>query len=224
MSETFSFGGGGKYVVTYVEPGTVEITIAGSTPELQINHTLGIVAAGPGQLFIGVDGSNSLSLTVSAAGAITYNASGASAGHTFSDPVTVTGLLSATGGVRSSSASVPIGYATGAGGAVTQITSRATGVTMVPNPCTSGTITTDTTSLAGLAAADFIVTNSAVAIGDVVLCSIQSGSNGGNTDVTCATVTNGTFTLRVSNHNAAAGAAETGALLINFIIVKAVSA
>ena len=120
-------------------------------------------------------------------------------------------------------ATAAIGYRTGAGGAVTQITSRSTGVTMVPNPCLSGTIQTDTSSLAGLAAADFIVTDTAVAIGDVVVCSIQSGSNGGNTEVTCSTVTAGTFTLRVSNGNAAAGTAETGALKINFAIIKAVS-
>ena len=120
-------------------------------------------------------------------------------------------------------ATAAIGYRTGAGGAVTQITTRATGVTMVPNPCLSGTIQTDTTSLAAEASAAFIVTDSAVAIGDVVVCSIQSGSNGGNTEVTCKTVTNGTFTLSVSNNNAAAGTAETGAILINFAIIKAVS-
>lgn len=134
--------------------------------------------------------------------------------------------LQVTSFLKSSGAAATggIGYATGAGGLVTQITSRATGVTMVPNPCMSGTITTDTTSLAGLATADFIVTNSAVAIGDVVVVSIQSGSNGGGTIVSVSTVTAGTFTIRVSNTNAAAGTAETGAIKINFAIVKAVSA
>ena len=117
-----------------------------------------------------------------------------------------------------------IGYSTGAGGLVTQITSRSTGVTMVPNPCMSGTITTDTTSLAAEASATFIVTNSAVAIGDVVVVAIQSGSNGGGTDATVSTVTTGTFSIRVTNNNVAAGTAETGALLINFAIIKAVSA
>lgn len=114
-----------------------------------------------------------------------------------------------------------IGYATGAGAAVTQITSRATGVT-----CTglSGTITTDTTSLAGLASADFIVTNTAVAIGDVPIVAIQSGSNGGGTIASVSTVAAGSFTIRVANNNAAAGTAETGAILINFAIIKAVSA
>ena len=134
--------------------------------------------------------------------------------------------LQATSFIKSSGAAATggIGYSTGAGGAVTQISSRTTGVTMVPNPCMSGTITTHTASLAGLASADFIVTNSAVAIGDVVAVSIQSGSNSGGTIVSVAIVTTGTFTIRVSNNNAAAGTAETGAILINFAIIKAVSA
>lgn len=134
--------------------------------------------------------------------------------------------LQVTSFIKSSGAAASggVGYSTGAGGAVTQITNRSTGVTMVPNPCLSGTITTDTTSLAAEASAAFIVTDSAVAIGDVVVCSIQSGSNSGGTSVMASTVTNGTFTLRVTNNNAAAGTAETGAILINFAIIKAVSA
>lgn len=117
-----------------------------------------------------------------------------------------------------------VGYATGAGGAVTQLTNRATGVTMVPNPCMSGTITTVNSSLAAEGSADFIVTDSAVRIGDTVVVSIQSGSNGGGTIVSVAIVTNGTFTIRVHNGNVASGTAETGVILINFAIIKAVSA
>lgn len=108
-----------------------------------------------------------------------------------------------------------------AGGAVTQATNRTTGVTL---NALSGTITTNNASLAGLASADFVVTNSAVAIGDVVATSIQSGSNSGGTIVSVAVVTDGSFTIRVSNNNAAAGTAETGAILINFAVIKAVSA
>ena len=122
--------------------------------------------------------------------------------------------------LTSESPSQGIGYATGAGGAVTQLTNRTTGVT-VNTIC--GTITTVTTSLAAEVSASFIVTNSRVAIGDVVVACIQSGSNGGNTDVVVTIVTAGTFTLMVANNNAAAGTAETGALLINFAVVKAVS-
>lgn len=48
------------------------------------------------QLSLKYDGSNDLAITVSSAGAVTYNATGASAAHNFSDPVAVTGLLSTT--------------------------------------------------------------------------------------------------------------------------------
>lgn len=107
------------------------------------------------------------------------------------------------------------GNATGA--AVTQITSRATGVTI--NALT-GTIQTDVTSLAAEAAATFVVTNNKMSLNDVVVVSQQSGSNGGNTDVTVTAVTATSFSVTVSNNNAAAGTAETGAIIINFVVIK----
>ena len=113
------------------------------------------------------------------------------------------------------------GYGTGSGGAVTQQTNRTTGVTL---NTPTGTITTNNASLAAEAAAEFTVTNSTVAIGDVIILSQQSGSNGGNTDVLVSAVANGSFNIKVANNNAAAGTAETGAILINFAVIKAVSA
>lgn len=125
------------------------------------------------------------------------------------------------GSLLSASPSGGVGYTTGAGGAVTQTTNRSTGVTV---NAICGAITTDTTSLAAEASAAFTVTNSAVAVGDVVVASIRSGANGGNTAVTVTTVADGSFQLRVSNNNAAAGTAETGAIIINFAIIKATNA
>lgn len=114
-----------------------------------------------------------------------------------------------------------IGYATGAGGAVTQATNRTTGVTLSK---LSGQITTNNASLAAEVAAVFTVTNTLVAIGDVVVISQQSGSNGGNTDVFVSTVAAGSFAITVANNNAAGGTAETGAIIINYAIIKAVAA
>ena len=88
----------------------------------------------------------------------------------------------------------------------------------------TGAITTDTASLAAEASANFTVTNSAMALTDTVVLSIRSGADGGNTAVTVVTVAAGSFVIKVSNHNAAAGTAETGAIIINFAIIKAVSA
>ena len=127
----------------------------------------------------------------------------------------------ASSGLQSTSPSIGIGYATGAGGAVVQATSRTTSVA-INRIC--GQITTNTTSLAAEAAAAFTVTNSIVAIGDVVVACIRSGSNGGMTAVEVTTVANGSFALSVMNNNVAAGTAETGAIIINFVIIKAVAA
>lgn len=111
------------------------------------------------------------------------------------------------------------GYATGngAGGAVTQATNRTTGVIL---NTLAGQITTNNASLAAEAAAAFVVTNSKVAATDVVVASIQSGANGGNTEVTVSAVAAGSFTLQVANNNVAAGTAETGAIVINFVILR----
>ena len=111
------------------------------------------------------------------------------------------------------------GYAA-SGAAVTQITSRTTGVTV---NAPSGTITTHTASLGAELSAAFVVTNSSVAIGDVVIVSQQSGAVGLMTDVAVSVTTAGSFTINVMNNNAAAGIAETGAIIINFAVIKAVS-
>ena len=113
-----------------------------------------------------------------------------------------------------------LGYASG-GASVTQATNRTTGVTIT---ALSGEITTNTASLAAEASANFTVTNTLVALNDVVVVSIQSGSNGGNTAVSVVTTADGSFVIKVSNNNAAAGTAETGAIIINFAVIKAVKA
>lgn len=112
------------------------------------------------------------------------------------------------------------GYETGAGSTVTQTTNRATGVTI---NAVCGSITTDNTSLAAEASAVFVVTNSKVEIGDVVVACIRSGAVALNTDVIVSAVAAGSFSLTVVNGNVAAGTAETGAIVINFAVIKAVT-
>lgn len=115
----------------------------------------------------------------------------------------------------------PMGYGTGAGSTVTQITNRSTGVTI---NALCGTITTDTSSLAAEASAVFVVTNSKVEIGDVVVLSMRSGSVALNTTPVVSAVAAGSFSITIVNNNAAAGTAETGAIVINFAVLKAVTA
>lgn len=108
-----------------------------------------------------------------------------------------------------------IGYVTGAGGAVTQLTNRTTAVTL---NTLCGKITTSNASLAALATAKFTVNNSQVAAEDVVVASIVSGTTTDFTHVKVQSVGAGVFTIVV--HNAHAVTAETGAIVINFAVVK----
>lgn len=161
--------------------------------------------------------------------ALASNAAGAEVAAILNSPATgivaatITNAMLAPSALQSSGvlATSALGYATGAGGTVIQITNRSTGVTLSK---LSGSIQTDTTSLAAEASATFIVTNTLVAIGDVIVLSIRSGSNGGNTAVNVVTVAAGSFSIMVSNNNAAAGTAETGAIIVNFVVLKGVTA
>lgn len=136
---------------------------------------------------------------------------------------TATVLLSTTAStfatqVLSTYASAGSGYATGAGGSVTQLTSRTTGVTL-SKPC--GQITTNTASLAAGATAKFTVTNTLVASSDHVDVSIQSGTTTDATRVRVQSVGSGSFTIVVENGHAST--AETGAIVINFAVTKVVT-
>ena len=106
---------------------------------------------------------------------------------------------------------------------VTQATNRSTGVTI---NALSGTITTNTTSLAAGASAEFTVTNSYVAVDDVIILSQQSGSSNvagtaGITSVEVVTVAAGSFIIAVQNSSTTT--ADVGAILINFLVLKAAS-
>lgn len=109
-----------------------------------------------------------------------------------------------------------LGYRAGSGGAVTQITSRATTV-ILNSLC--GTITTDATSLAAAGEATFTVTNSKVAANDVVICCVKSGgTTPGSTQATVTAVGAGSFQITVNNLHAST--ADTAALVINFAVIR----
>lgn len=108
-----------------------------------------------------------------------------------------------------------IGYGTGTGGTVTQATNRTTGVTLSK---ATGAITTNTTSLAAGASATFTVTNTVVTALDVVNVAIKSGQTNKETSVAVTAVAAGSFDITV--HNQHASTAETGAIVINFVVIK----
>ena len=121
------------------------------------------------------------------------------------------------GAITTSSATEGIGYATGAGGTQTQLTSRATGVTL--NKIT-GLITCNSTSLAAGAEASFVVTNSTVAATDTVIVNVVSSSTG--TPVAFVTaVAAGSFTITLSNLHATI--ADTTADTIRYTVIKSVT-
>lgn len=103
----------------------------------------------------------------------------------------------------------------GVGGTVTQITSRATAVTL-NKIC--GAIITNGTSLANGATATFVVNNSLVAATDVVLLAVQNNpATGCLMDPSVVAVTAGTFSISYGNTT---GAATTATLTIGFVVLK----
>ena len=99
---------------------------------------------------------------------------------------------------------------------VTQTTNRSTGVTI---NATSGRITTDTTSLAAAAEASFTVTNSKVSATSVVVVNVASGAAATPLAFVTA-VAAGSFQITISNLHAST--AETGALVLNFVVINGV--
>lgn len=122
--------------------------------------------------------------------------------------------VASVGAVTSASATAGIGYVTGAGGAVTQATSRTTGVTL--NKIV-GEITMF--SAAGSAtAASFTVTNSAMAATDNVILNQKSGTNKYVPLITAKAA--GSFEITFFT----TGGTATDAPVISFEILKGVNA
>ncbi len=107
------------------------------------------------------------------------------------------------------------GYTTGAGGTITQLTSKSTGVTL---NTLSGAITTSNTALAAAAEVKFTVTNNKVTITDVPVVVIRSGGTSGSYTCTVSAVTNGSFDITIGNTSTGS---LSQALVINFVIIKA---
>lgn len=126
----------------------------------------------------------------------------------------VTGALTSSGG--------NIGYTSGAGGTVTQITSQTTAVTL--NTLSGMVQMYSGTSIGHEGAAVFQVNNNRVAQSDVVIVSIRGGTNSGNTQANVVEVGSGYFKIAVSN-NAVNTNTETGSSIqINFAVFKATTA
>jgi len=113
-------------------------------------------------------------------------------------------------------ATTSIGYTTGAGGTVTQSTSKTTGVTLNK---LSGQITMNNAALAAGAEVAFTLTNSFIAATDVVIVNVQSVGTAGSYLVSVGAVSAGSCSITVSN--ASAGSLSQ-AIVLNFAVIKSV--
>jgi len=124
--------------------------------------------------------------------------------------------LYSTGEVLSRSGA--LGYASGAGGSVTQATSKATGVT-INQPC--GQIVTHAAALAASAIVSFTVTNSVIAATDTVTIHRASGGTAASYRVWIDSVAAGSFVVCVQNISAGS---LSQAVTLSFAVTKAVAA
>lgn len=132
---------------------------------------------------------------------------------------TMTGAATAVSSLKSTSDTGGVGYGAGAGGFVTQTSSKSTGVTL-NKIC--GEITMNNATLNRETAVSFTLTNSAIAANDVVVVSIKSGATANAYNVGVTAVSAGSCRIQV--HNLLGGTDLSEAIVLNFAVIKAVAA
>lgn len=115
-------------------------------------------------------------------------------------------------------ATTSIGYPTGTGGTVTQLTSKSTGVTL-NKVC--GQITMNNATLNRTTSVTFTLTNSFIAATDVIIVNIASGAMAGAYTITVEVVAAGS--CNISLHNLLTGTDLSEAVVLNFAVIKAVN-
>lgn len=116
-------------------------------------------------------------------------------------------------------ASTALGYGgTGVGGVVTQLTSKATAVTLNKS---TGDITLNAASLAAATIVSFTLNNSAASTADLVLATHHSGGTFGAYTIAARVTSAGVITISVRN-NTAAALAE--AIVIRFALIRGATA
>jgi hypothetical protein len=133
--------------------------------------------------------------------------------------VTKAGAVTAASSIRSTSASGGVGYATGAGGAETQLSSKST--TVVLNKI-CGTITMHNASLTHQTPVAFTLTNSAIEATDVVAVCVKSGGTAGAYLVSAGAVAAGSCSITLFNCQTSGNLSE--AVVLQFAVIKAVAA
>lgn len=127
------------------------------------------------------------------------------------------GALLTTAHIRSNGATSGIGYATGAGGTVTQTTGKTASVTLDK---VTGQITMHNASLAAGAHATFQFNNSSIAATDVVIVNIKSGASLNSYVVGVDTIAAGSCNIHL--YNTTAGALAE-AVVLQYAVIKGVN-
>jgi hypothetical protein len=175
-------------------------------------QTFRVYGDGTKYAYLTHDGTNA-SLLTSGAGILTVGTAGASVLQ-FMTAGANTWQISTTGNYLSAQAAASFGFATGAGGTVTQATSKATTV-VLSRP--TGEITMNAAALAADTTVSFTLTNTVIAVGDFVLC--QHVSAGTQAAYTCTAVAGaGSATVNVRNHTPGS---LSEAIVIKFVVIKA---
>lgn len=108
-----------------------------------------------------------------------------------------------------------LGYPAGTGGTVTQLTGKATAVTL---NAISGQITMNGAQLNRNTGVNFTFTNSFIAATDVVIVNIASGATLGAYTATIDSVAAGSCSIHLHNHTTGTDLSE--AVALNFVVIK----
>ena len=152
------------------------------------------------------DATGTVALVGGSSGQLIYNNAGVNAG--------ASSTFDSTNGVRHI---LPFGYGTGAGGTVTQATSKATAVTLNTR---CGQITLNAAALASDTTVSFTLTNSSIAAGDVLILNHISGGTPGSYLLNARSAA-GSATVDVRNITAGS---LSEAIVIAFAVIKATTA
>ena len=109
-----------------------------------------------------------------------------------------------------------LGYTAAAQGAVTQLTSKSTGVTL---NASAGRITMNNASLNAATNVTFTLTNSKISTNDVVVLSVSEGATAGSYNCWVSGKAAGSATITLRNIS---GGALSEAVVINFAIIHCV--
>lgn len=218
-------------------------TIQATTGDLTLGSAIAFASASNARTALGLgtiatQAANNVSITGGAISGVTFTPTSVEA-TTFTTSNATTGLtltnntLSADGTDTNISISIvpkgtgallssgKIGYSSGTGGAVTQLTSRTTGVTL--NKIT-GEITLFAGSIGGHDADEFTLTNSTIEANDVILLSMKSGAAAGTRkyyQLHAVEVSAGSCVISVGNiDNATIPTTGTDSPVIQFVVLK----